>query len=266
MSDPIKSSQMPPPPTAVDIITAPIKKPIDLGDDGNKKLSPEAPQSSKITPAWLLWFQQLTEKINVLTPGAVSLLETTGSGIIIVDPGGSAVRTIQGTSDRIIVTNGDGVLADPTIDISEAVLLNRVVLANDVVNNNVTPNTIADVTDLSFAVASGNTYWFDIVIPYTSAAITTGSLWSINGPATTLLNFTSRYTLTATTETVNYSSVYDTPAASNAASLTVGNVARITGILKTSAAGTVIVRFASGITSSAITAKAGSVIHWQQLD
>lgn len=264
MTSPAKSSKMPPPPTAMDIIAPPAKKPMENKD--TDKIVPDIPKSNKLTPAWIQWFQQLVAKINVLDPSAVALLETTGSGFISTDPAGSNARTITGTAGRLTVTNGDGVAGNPTLDVADDIVINRTVLAGDVVNANVTPNTIADVTALSFAVISGKTYWFDIVIPYTSAAITTGSLWSINGPATTLLNFTSRYTLTATTETVNYCSAYDTPVASNAASLTVGNVARLTGILTTSAAGTVIVRFASGISSSAITAKAGSVIYWQQLN
>ena len=269
MSDPIKSAQMPPPPTAMDIITPPVKKPMDMGEGKDKKIVPDILPSSKITPPWILWFQQLTAKINVLNPSAVALLETTGSGLIVIDTAGTAVRTITGTTNRILVTDGDGVAGNPTIDIDpaiDALLINKTVLGSDVINNNAVANTISDVTALSFAVLSGKTYWFSATIPYTAAATTTGSRWSVNGPATTLLNYSSRYTITAITETINYNSAYDTPAASNTDSLTVGNVAVITGILTTSAAGTVIVRFASEVSGSAITAKAGSVLYWQQLN
>lgn len=144
--------------------------------------------------------------------------------------------------------------------------LNIVTLTSDVVNNNASANTIADVTNLSFSVTAGNTYWFEFVIPYTSAATTTGSRWSINGPSSpTRLNYRSEYTLTATTTTVNSATAYDIPAASNASSLTNGNVATIWGVIIPSSDGTVIARFASEVTSSAITAKAGAVLRWMQL-
>lgn len=144
--------------------------------------------------------------------------------------------------------------------------MNVVVLASDVVNNNAVANTIADVTGLSFAVTAGETYWFEFVIPYTAAATTTGSRWSINGPATpTLLNYRSEYTLTATTTTVNSATAYDIPAASNATSLTAGNVAKLWGIVKPSSNGTVIARFASEVSSSAITAKAGAALRWMRV-
>lgn len=141
--------------------------------------------------------------------------------------------------------------------------LNIVVLGSDVVNNNAVANTIADVTGLSFSVVSGETYWFEFIIPYTSAATTTGSRWSINGPGSpTLLAYRSEYTLTATSLTNNSATAYDIPAASSASSLTAGNIATIWGIITPSSNGTVTARFASEVTSSAITAKAGATCRW----
>lgn len=144
--------------------------------------------------------------------------------------------------------------------------LNMTVLSGDVVNNNASANTIADVTGLSFSVTAGETYWFEFVIPYTSAATTTGSRWSINGPAApTMLNMRSEYTLAATTTTVNSITAYDIPAASNATSLTNGNVATMWGIITPSQNGTVIARFASEVSNSAITAKAGATLRWMRI-
>lgn len=141
--------------------------------------------------------------------------------------------------------------------------LNLVVLDSDVTNNNAVANTIADVTGLSFSVTAGETYHFEFFIPYTSAATTTGSRWAVSGPGSpTMLNYTSQYTLTATTLTSNYATAYDIPAASNASSLTAGNIAWLAGIIKPSANGTVIARFASEIANSAITAKAGALLKW----
>lgn len=144
--------------------------------------------------------------------------------------------------------------------------LTVVTMTSDVTNNNGVANTIADVTGLSFAVTAGETYWFEFVIPYTAAATTTGSRWSINGPGSpTQLAYRSEYTLTATSKTVNSANTYDTPAAANASSLTVGNVATIWGIITPSSDGTVIARFASEVASSAIVAKAGATLRWMRV-
>lgn len=144
--------------------------------------------------------------------------------------------------------------------------LNVAVLAADVINADATPDTIADVTGLSFPVIAGETYWFRFVIKYDAAATTTGSRWSINGPANpTALHYTSQYPINATSLTVNNATAYDIPAAANASSLTTGNIAIIEGIIKPSANGTVIARFASEVTESAITAKAGSILQWARV-
>ena len=143
---------------------------------------------------------------------------------------------------------------------------NVVVLGSDQTNNNATANTIADVTGLSFPVVAGEKYWFEFIIPYTAAATTTGSRWTINGPASpTMLSYRSEYTLTATTQTTNSGNAYDTPAGASASSLTVGNIATIWGIIQPSGSGTVIARFASEISSSAIVAKAGATLRWTRV-
>lgn len=140
------------------------------------------------------------------------------------------------------------------------------VLAADVTNNNATANTMADVTGLSFPVTAGKKYKFQFAIQYTAAATTTGSRWSINGPGGTM-RYASWYSLTATTETVNHGlAAHDLPAAANASSAATGaNFATIEGFYEASATGTVIARFASEISSSAIVAKAGSVVYFQEV-
>jgi hypothetical protein len=178
----------------------------------------------------------------------------TGESVQYTDDSGFVSNDVYGRLKTSSTTN----IAPPVIN-----TLNMVVLSGDVVNNNGTANTIADVTGLSFAVTADQTYWFEFVIPYTSAATTTGSRWAINGPAApTLLNMRSEYTLTATTTTVNSVTAYDTPSGANATSLTAGNVATMWGIIKPSQDGTVTARFASEVLSSAITAKAGATLRW----
>lgn len=142
-----------------------------------------------------------------------------------------------------------------------------VVLANDVVNNNVTPNTMADVTGLLFPVINGAWYEFEFRIVFDAAATTTGSRWAINGPAASVINYRSEYMLTATSATYNpLLQAYDLPAAASVTSgVTAGNWALIKGVIKPSANGNVVARFASEVASSAITAKAGSYLRYQKL-
>lgn len=153
--------------------------------------------------------------------------------------------------------------------------LSSAVLSADQTNNNAIANTIADVTGLSFAVTSGNTYWFRFVIWFTAAATTTGSRWAVSGPTTTLLGYRTSVGLsaagTAGTDVMTEinQGAYDTPAASNATSSTAtagqANIAVIEGFITPSADGTVIARFASEVANSAIIAKAGSTVFYQQV-
>lgn len=150
-------------------------------------------------------------------------------------------------------------------------VMQSIVTSTDVVNNNAVADTMADITGLSFNVLAGNRYYFKFVINYSSAANTTGARFSISGPTSPFsLNYTSEYSLTATTTTRNANNIsYDLPAASNASSAQAitfgGNLAIIEGFIIPSADGTVIGRFASEVANSAITAKAGSVVYYQQL-
>lgn len=145
--------------------------------------------------------------------------------------------------------------------------LSATVLGTDVTNNNSVANTIADITGLSFPVVAGNTYYFRFIIQYTAAATTTGARFSINGPAASALRYESDYSLTTTSRTVNTGlAAYDLPAAANATSAaTNANTATIEGFITASANGTVVARFASEVASSAIVARAGSVVYYQQV-
>lgn len=189
----------------------------------------------------------------------------------IVDTGGSDGTAATVQVYKVVLDAGDTAYWNPRDGWETATALtlgvqNSTVITSDVVNNNGSADTIADVTGLSFAVLSGKKYWFRFQIAYTSAATTTGSRWSISGPSTpTTLNYTSEYSLTATSSTKNYATAYDIPAAANATSLTAGNVAVIEGFITPSADGTVIARFASEVSASAITALAGSRVTWTRV-
>lgn len=227
-----------------------------------------------IAPAPANNTQRLIEFISVYNADTVNATVT-----VKIDANGTEYilwKGILGTGEMLqyandgfkVITIAGAVKQAQMIGANNAVInvMNVVVLAEDVVNNNATLNTIADVTGLSFPVTAGELYWFEFTIPYTSAITTTGSRWAINGPGSpTLLNYRSEYTLTATTITVNSATAYDTPAASNASSLTAGNVATIWGFIKPSGNGSVTARFASEIANSAITAKAGATLRWMRV-
>lgn len=156
----------------------------------------------------------------------------------------------KGNGSAVSYLNGNGTYSTPANTNSTISFL-----SGNVINNNASANTIADVTGLSFPVVANSTYRFKFFIVYTSAATTTGSRWSIAGPATTFINYNSSYTLTATSQTVNSGvAAYNSPSGASASSLASGNIAIIEGIIRPSANGTVIARFASEISASAITA------------
>jgi hypothetical protein len=181
---------------------------------------------------------------NVLGAGEMLKYSTKSGFEVITTNGGVKVSQVAGSNNPALNT------------------LNLVVLSGDQANANGVANTIQNVTGLSFDVTAGQTYYFEFTINYTAALTSTGSRWSINGPTFTRLDYTSEYTLTTTTKTVNNLGAYDLPAASNATSLASGNIATIWGFITPSANGTVIARFASEVLSSAITAKAGSMLRW----
>jgi hypothetical protein len=187
---------------------------------------------------------------------------------------GERIEYAEGTGFKVF--NNAGAQKNSNNEGTHAVStsMSAVVLGSDQSNANATPNTIADVTGLSFSVVAG-TYWFRFVIWYTAAATTTGSRWAINGPANTLLAYRTSYGLsaagTAGTDVMTdvNQAAFDTPSASNASSPTQtagqANMAIIEGLISPSTNGTVIARFASEITVSAITAKAGSVVYYQKV-
>lgn len=177
---------------------------------------------------------------------------------------GDVLQYSDGAGWQVFSNNGSVKMAISQGSNSASSGLSVTTITADVVNNNAVANTIADVTGLSFAVTSGQRYWFRFVIHYNAAATTTGSRWSINGPTVTDLNYKSQYSLTTTTETLNTGvAAYDLPAASNATSAATGsNIAIIEGYINPSANGTVIARFASEVASSAITALRGSHVQY----
>ena len=136
-----------------------------------------------------------------------------------------------------------------------------VTLAADVANVNATANTFQNVTGLSANVAAGINYRFRFFVIYDAAALTPGSRWAVSGPATpTLLAYKARWTSTGAADVLTNANAYDAGTVSAASQFTTGNLAIIEGIIRPSAAGVLVARFASEVASSAITARAGSTL------
>ncbi|HXH29854.1 MAG TPA: hypothetical protein VNJ01_03510, partial [Bacteriovoracaceae bacterium] len=167
-----------------------------------------------------------------------------------------ASPTFTGIPAAPTATAGTNTTQVATTAFVDAAVQKYVVLSGvDVVN--ITVNTMANVTGLSFPVTAGVTYEFEFFIVYTSATAN-GSRWSISGPASTFLHYDSQYSFTTTTQSLNPGlSGYDLPIGVNATSAyATSNIASIKGVINASVTGSVIARFASE-TISGVTAKAG---------
>lgn len=147
--------------------------------------------------------------------------------------------------------------------------LNVVVLGADVVNNNAVANTLQEVTGLNFPMTEGKTYYFRFIFRYDAQGTTNGSRWTVNtvgATAITAISYQSQYALTTTTNSINVLNAVDLPANSNATSpYTTNNSGWIEGLVTAGANGSLTLRFASEVSSSAITAKAGSLVYWQEV-
>jgi hypothetical protein len=137
------------------------------------------------------------------------------------------------------------------------------VLASDTANST---TSFADVTGLTFAVTSGETYAFEAWVVYETAATTTGSKWAVNGPASpTILSYSVETPTAGTTSRLDFASTYDGTSASNQTAGIGQCLAKIEGVVKVSASGTFALRFGSEVGSSAVTAKAGSSMRYRKI-
>lgn len=138
-----------------------------------------------------------------------------------------------------------------------------VVLGADVTNSS---TAIADVTGLSFAVLANTRYWFRFFITFTTAVSSTGSRWAVNGPSSpTSISYTVKWATSASAENYRVTDVYDLNQVSISSASGI-NACVIEGILINGVTGgTLIARFASEISASAVVAKAGSFVEYRVL-
>jgi len=195
----------------------------------------------------------LSDVANAATSRTNLGATTVGAGIFTVaNP--SAIRYIQINADNSIT------LLSAAQAQTAITGLTRAVATGDTSDNST--NVLKDFTGVGVSVVAGSIYHFRAVCHYESSSTAIGSRWTVNGPAVTFISYSSRYALTATTQTVNHGlNAYQLPAANNATSAaTSGNLAVIEGIIQPSANGTLQVQFACESNLGTITAKTGSFI------
>jgi hypothetical protein len=134
---------------------------------------------------------------------------------------------------------------------------NMITLAADVANST---TTLADVTGLSFSVVANTVYRFNFLVVYDVPGTATGSRWTLNGPAQNMLAYVTRANLNASAQTITPLNAYEAGAANASSSFINGNIASIEGIVRPTANGTVILRFATEVGGSAVTVRAGSTV------
>lgn len=139
----------------------------------------------------------------------------------------------------------------------------RAKLLVDASSSTVTP---VDVTGLGFSAAANTDYDFEFFIPFQSAALTTGIVLSLGGPASpALLSWRCEVPISATSSALRYGSTYNVETVGTAVEqIGVPRLATISGVLRNGAtAGTVVARFRSEVAASAVVVKAGAVVRWQ---
>lgn len=226
-----------------------------------------------------------------LTPGATYYLSDT-PGEVSITPGANAQIVGIAYSDSILFQNfgtalsgipnavqievqSNGAQISPTLSVLNFISLratavgstitvapewNRLALTSDVINADVTPDTLAD-TGLEFPADTGVLYEFRVHGFYDSVATTTGCRFTLAGPGLNSLALRTIYT-GVVAEAI---SGYGLPGAASASNALTGNTVEMYGFINVSAANDVRVQFASEISGSAITLKAGSYIEWRTI-
>lgn len=170
-----------------------------------------------------------------------------GYGFKVLD-NGSEIKTTLNYGDAVLSTSQSSIT-----------------LYNSVVNIDPNANTLQD-SGLSFSVDANRRYYFRFQLSYTSAATTTGSRWVLFGPTASELRYYSKYSLAATTETTNHGMVtYSVPANSNATTPAGGGISIIEGFVAPLFDGNMLIRFASGVSASAVTVATLSCVFYQAL-
>ena len=109
-----------------------------------------------------------------------------------------------------------------------------------------TPKTATSTTLVDAAsvpVLANVPYKFEIYGAFNTASNSFGTRWVIDGPATSILHYTSRYPISQTIQSVNQLTAYNMPASATGTS--VDGVFSFDGIIRATAAGSLALKFAS---------------------
>lgn len=181
-------------------------------------------------------------------------------------PAGCQLQYNDKNGFKIVSDSGEEYVSSDQSVVPVGNAIQSTVITADV-NNSGTANTINDITGLSFSVTAGQTYWFRFQIQFVVNLNTTGSRWSINGPAGTMQYYSVFPSANTAAPSTNIGlSSADLPSASqNGTGAALGTVT-IEGFYQPTADGTVIGRFASEIaTANSLTTKAGSLVQYLRI-
>lgn len=128
------------------------------------------------------------------------------------------------------------------------------------VSNNANPQAWADVTGLSFSLASGHTYLFEFEALTVGSATSNWARYGVNGPTASLLtvNIQRPNAANGTGHQDSSATAYDTGTDISATNASGSLPVRISGVITTTAAGTLILRQRNTTAGAAVTTNAGS--------
>ena len=134
-------------------------------------------------------------------------------------------------------------------------------------NDATTAIAYADVPEMNFAVTAGVSYNFKFICIFSAAVATTGSKWSVNGPAspTRLIYRVMFPASTSGALSTAAFTTYDAGVATLNSGSASNNCAIVEGVIAPSANGTVSLRFATETAGSAITAQINTYLELIQI-